>query len=351
MKNNQPHQSQLTRRRCFALAGLIAISLSVQPALGQEEKAEEKNRATIKYNMTIDLLDRVAVSASVDGVIKSIAGRTGSPTTKDQPLIELETDRRAKELEATLSDYRALKVRAENDSREKSGRAREYSARVNLKKLREVKTRYQVNVPTLELVRAESQLREAASDRIGAKQELSQFKFEAEAKLREAELLGFDLRKSTINSQFDGTISQVEKHAGEFVQAGETIVELYRMDRLSGVVLINRKQLLPEKAIGVTGELVIKNNGESRSYEITIVRTLPRVDVDGKYRAFVELDNEKHESGNWRLLPGMTGRVTFEVEQENKPKKKPNKDRMTLRHVSQGRVLANAGSALLRDLD
>jgi len=263
--------------------------------------------------MTLDLLDRVAVSASVDGVIKSISGRPGSLIMKDQTLIELDTQRRQKELAVALTDYRALKLRSENNAREESGRAREYSARVNLEKLREVTNRYQVNVPALEIVRAESQLKEASSDLAGAKQERSQFKVEADSRLRQSELLVHDLEQSIINSQYDGTIAQVEKHAGEFVQAGETIVELYRMDRLSGVVLVDREQLLPEEAIDVTGELVIESKNESRSYKITIVRTLPRVDVDGKYRAFVEIENERHESGNWRLLPGMSGRATFEI--------------------------------------
>jgi len=226
-----------------------------------------------------------------------------------------------------MSDYRALKVKSENDASEQSGRAREYSARVNLKKLREVQTRHQVNVPALEIVRAQRQLREAESDCIGARQEMTQYKLEAEAKLRHAEMLGFDLEKSSINSQFDGMISRVEKHVGEFVQAGETIVELYRMDQLSGVVLVNRKQLLPENAIGVTGELVIENNGESKSHRIRIVRTLPRVDVDGKYRAFVEIENEKNDSGNWCLLPGMTGRATFDPRQNNKLARKQPKTR------------------------
>ena len=320
---NTPTPLQSIGRTCANLAAFIAILFSTQSAYGQEEKEEEKDSATIEYNMTLDLLDRVAVSASVDGVIKSISGRTGSPTTKGQPLIELRTDRREKELAVANSDYRALKVRSQNNSREQSIRAREYSARVNLKKLREVKTRYQVNVPALELVRAESQVREAYSDRAGAKQELSQFKFEAEAKLQESELLKFDIEKSTINSQYDGTISQVDKHAGEYVQAGETIVELYRMDRLAGVVLVNRSQLLPEDAIGVTGELVIESNGESRSYKIAIARTLPRVDVDGKYRAFVEIDNEMNDSGTWRLLPGMTGRAKFDLEQDKEAESRP----------------------------
>lgn len=342
---SQRHDSRSMSRKIAVVIALFTIFLSAQTAQGQGKKDDKRAGGTIEYNMTLDLLDRVAVSASVDGVIKSISGRAGSPTSKHQPLIQLDTQRREKELAVAQNDYRALKIKSENNAAEKAGRAREYSARVNLKKLREVNSRYQVSVPAIELVRAESQLKEASSDRAGARQELSQFKFEAAAKLRESELLKFDIGKSTINSQYDGTIAQVEKHAGEFVQAGETIVVLYRMDRLTGAVLINRKQLLPEEAIGVTGRLVIESDGESRSHTITIVRTLPRVDVDGKYRAIVELDNEKHESGSWRLLPGMTGRATFELEQKNedgRSNKKPRKDkRLTARSRIQTDLLVS----------
>jgi len=71
---------------------------------------------------------------------------------------------------------------------------------------------------------------------------------------------------------------------------------------------------------------------------------MPRVDVDGKYRAFVEIDNEKHQSGNWRLLPGMTGRATFELDQDSdgESEEKPNDDKMNSRAPSRSRELVNA---------
>jgi len=69
---------------------------------------------------------------------------------------------------------------------------------------------------------------------------------------------------------------------------------------------------------------------------------LPRVDVDGKYRAFVEIENEKNESGSWRLLPGMTGRATFEVGQNVQRERKRNKNWFTSEGTAHERGLVNA---------
>ena len=290
----------------------IAVCLSPQSLFGQNNKFET--------TMTLDLLDRVTVSSSVDGVIKTISGRVGSPILKDKLLVQLDTDRRTMELKVKKNEHQALKIKSENDSRAKTGEAREASARFNLEKLREVTHR--VRVPALEIARAESQLEEATQERLGARQEMSQFEFEALASYDDAQLLEFDLAKSSINSQYEGIISRIEKRVGEFVQAGEAIVEVYRMDRLAGVVLINQEQLPPESAIGVGGQLTIEHDGETLTRDISIVRILPRLDIDGKYRAFIELDNEKSPAGNWLLLPGMVGKATFTRKSNNDQEQK-----------------------------
>ena len=86
-------------------------------------------------------------------------------------------------------------------------------------------------------------------------------------------------------------------------------------------MLINQEQLPPESAIGVGGQLTIDHDGETVTRDISIVRILPRLDVDGKYRAFVELDNEKSSTGNWLLLPGMVGKATFTAKSNNQKQK------------------------------
>ena len=82
------------RRRSWLALLSVAVCLMPQSLFAQTNK--------IKTTLTLDLLDRVTVSASVDGVIKTISGRIGAPILKDKLLVQLDTDRRALELKACL---------------------------------------------------------------------------------------------------------------------------------------------------------------------------------------------------------------------------------------------------------
>ena len=265
----------------------------------------------VEATMTVDLLDRVKISSSVEGVLQKIMVRTGQPIDAGKPLIQLDTARLKKQLLIAESEYRELQIKSENDGQERANMARQQMAQFNVDKLQEAAAIYQVSVPELEMTRAESELEAATAEREGTHQELAQYRAEAQAKQREIELLKYDIEKSSLASQYSGALSRIEKRPGEFVQKGETIAELYRLDRLTGVVLLNRDQLPPEEAANVTGKLLITGGAVERSYPITIKRVLPRVDVDGMYRAFVELENEKTQLGKWRLLPGIVGRAVF----------------------------------------
>lgn len=266
----------------------------------------------LRSAMTIDLLDRVAISSSVEGVIRNVTARSGDQVRQGELLIQLDTGRLDTELGIAKSEYNALSIRSADQSRVQIGNAREQTARLSVQKLQEVRTRYNVKVASLEMNRAQSELTQAESEKNGACNELEQFRYEAEAKQNQIKLLEHDLKKSTILSQYSGAIGNIEKRPGEFVSKGDVIAELYRLDRLSGVILIDSGQLPPEKAKGVKGQFEIGKGNQKRSFEISISRVFPRVDIDGKYRAYVELENAQID-GNWRLLPGMVGVANFDL--------------------------------------
>lgn len=266
----------------------------------------------LRSAMTIDLLDRVAISSSVEGVIKNVTARSGDQVRQGQLLIQLDTGRLVTELGVAKSEYNALSIRSADHSRVQIGNAREQTARLSVQKLQEVRTRYNIKVAALEMNRAQSELKQAESEKTGACNELEQFRCEAEAKQNQIKLLENDLKQSTILSQYSGAIGNIEKRPGEFVNKGDIIAELYRLDRLSGVILIDNDQLPPENAKGVKGQFEVGKGNQKRSFEISISRVFPRVDIDGKYRAYVELENEQAD-GNWRLLPGMVGVANFDL--------------------------------------
>ena len=93
------------------------------------------------------------------------------------------------------------------------------------------------------MARAERDLEETSSDVDGARKEAKRFAADAEAKLAEIKLLEFDIAKSTITAPYDGAVYSLQRHVGEFVSRGEPILELYRLDKLSGVLLLDVAQV------------------------------------------------------------------------------------------------------------
>ena len=291
-----------------------AETTQVSPSDVVADDGNGDQNSKLRSAMTIDLLDRVAISSSVEGVIKNVTARSGDQVRQGELLIQLETSRLDTELGIAKLEYNGLLIRCADQSRVQIGNAREQTARLSVQKLQEVRARYNVKVAALEMNRAQSQLKQAESEKNGACNELEQFRCEAEAKQNQIKLLEHDLIKSTILSQYSGAIGNIEKRPGEFVSKGDVIAELYRLDRLSGVILIDSDQLPPENAKGVKGQFEVGKGNQKRSFEISISRVFPRVDIDGKYRAYVELENEQTD-GNWRLLPGMVGVANFDLSQ------------------------------------
>jgi len=312
LQGNPMQVRSLTHLRNIWLTTSTASIVALGFFLGSPLFAQLEPESSIETTMTVDLLDQVAVSSSVDGSIQKISTRSGQPVKQGDLLIQLDTNRLEKQLLVAEAEYQALATKSQNDSLYRIALSRERAARVNVDRLREVVARG-FKVPQLEMTRAESELQQAVAEKSGATGELSQFHSEAEAKLKEIDLLQFDLQESSIQCKYDGAIAQVQKHVGEYIQKGETIAELYRLDRLAGAVLIRRDQLAPEDAIGVAGKFVIEGADGKREFDITIQRIFPRVDVDGKYRAFVDLENEQNDDGKWRLLPGLVGTAVFDV--------------------------------------
>ena len=279
--------------------------------------------------VTLELLDRVIVSPSVDGVIDQMVPREGDIVRRDQIVVRLRTGRFDRQLDVVESELEALVERAEDDSAARSAVARQRSASFNVRKLNEV-TERGIRVPALEMTRAKADLVEAAADADGARATGRAAALDAETKRSERELLRFDLEQTEITSPYDGAVIEVTARSGEFVQRGEPMLEIYRLDKLAAVALLDASEIDPAAAVGTRGRFVLDRPGGAvvspsdaadsetetgnggSAWPAVIVRVLPRVDVDGKYRAIFELDNPPRDDGRWTMLPGMTGRLVTE---------------------------------------
>lgn len=139
----------------------------------------------------------------------------------------------------------------------------------------------------------------------------------AELELRSAELSLIDnqLRQLYVESPIDGVVLEVMRSEGEWVQKGEPIATIGKIDRLHVRALLSTDQIGPEECLGlpVSVHWVDPISDQSRSLRGEVRSVDPQVISGGRFvRLHAEIVNRKTESGShWLLSPGAEVRMTI----------------------------------------
>ncbi len=116
-----------------------------------------------------------------------------------------------------------------------------------------------------------------------------------------------------ILSPLDGVIVTIFHEKGEWVAAGEAVLEVVRVDRLRVEGFVNATEIAPDEISGrpVSVEVQLAG-GRSGRFTGKIVFVSPLVQAGGKYRVRAEVEN-KSENGHPVLRPGMAATMTIQV--------------------------------------
>src|SRR5690606_26291557 len=107
---------------------------------------------------------------------------------------------------------------------------------------------------------------------------------------REAARLSLERRKML--APIDGVVVEVNARAGEWMEPGEKVLRVLRMDRLRAEGFIATSQL-PESLVGATARVTVDLPGR-KNFTVTgqVVFVSPEIDpVNGQVRVWVEVDN------------------------------------------------------------
>jgi multidrug efflux pump subunit AcrA (membrane-fusion protein) len=152
---------------------------------------------------------------------------------------------------------------------------------------------------SLEVAQAEQRLRRA----------------EVEARLREADLAVIDdqLRDLQIESPMGGIVLEVNRSEGEWIDAGQPIATIARIDRLHVHALLNSDQLPPAecRSLPVSVHWIDPSDGTERSLQGTVLSVDPQMLPGGRYRLHAEIVNRVIDGrpDQWQLRPGTDVRM------------------------------------------
>jgi multidrug efflux pump subunit AcrA (membrane-fusion protein) len=295
---------------------LTAAILASMLALGGPDEAAGKKSPSVDPTLShcvITLIQEANVPARQAGVLAWIEGRPGMEVQAGAPLAQVD-DREAKSQRKVAEfAFRSAELKATNDVNIRYAQASENVAREEYvqaveanRKVPGAVTLTEVNRLKFSYDRAKYQQEQASMDFqiAGIDAQGAQAQFEAHE-------LNVSLRR--IEAPFDGIVVQVHRHAGEWVGPGDPVMRLVRMNRLRVEGFVNAADFTPddvsERPVTVAVRLP---RGRVEQFESTLSFVSPVVEASGEFRVWADIDNRK-ESGQWVLRPGLTAEMTVRV--------------------------------------
>lgn len=254
----------------------------------------------------VKAIDEVPVPASESGILVGVEVTEGQTIDEDQLVAQIDDREAVMAKSVAMYQYLAAKKQAENPisieaavkSQEVSKAELDKAMRANDKisgsfsdiDVRRLKLTYERNGLQIELAKFENAV--AAAEALAR---LEQYK-QAEAMIERRKLL----------SPHPGMVIEVFKHKGDWVNAGDPIAHLVRMDKLRVQGRVSWKahhwKDLKDRAVEITVDLP---GGQTEVVNATIGFASAYVEGDGAYRVWADVPNRRVGQG-WLMGPGLT---------------------------------------------
>ena len=259
----------------------------------------------------IYLLEDVQVPALEAGAIKELTVTEGAVVRKGEPLAVLD-DREplVRKLKAELERDAAL-TKASDDVEIRFAQASLAYSTAELNRLLSIERKAQNTVSGTELEKAKLARQRDELQIEKAKLDLKVAKMTADVHQAEVDAVELALARREIISPVDGEVVTVFHERQEWVNAGEPVVQVVRMDRLrvEGFVLSSEVNV-GEIAGGNVVVDVQLARGRQERFAGKVVFISPIVTSGGKYRVRAEVENRR-EQNQWLLRPGMSALMTI----------------------------------------
>jgi multidrug efflux pump subunit AcrA (membrane-fusion protein) len=263
----------------------------------------------------VKIIDEVNVSVQESGIVLSLEVREGMNVEVDAVVGRVDDGRSRMEQKIAEAALAAAERKAQNDVEirhaEDAAKVAEFEYRASLVanerspnavaqvRLNELALAYQKAMRQIELAKHNQEL----------------YKLESAAKRVEAQAAEDEVRRRRIKAPIAGQVTEVPVHVGQWVQPGDPVFRIVRLDRLSVDGLLNAADYAPNEIVNrpvVVEGMLARGRRAQFVGKVTFVH--PEIDNRGKFRIKAEITNIQ-EDGQYLLFPGKEVDLTIRLDQ------------------------------------
>ncbi|HEY3392532.1 MAG TPA: efflux RND transporter periplasmic adaptor subunit [Lacipirellulaceae bacterium] len=275
------------------------MSLATNFAVGAEPLVVE--------SALLRLTQQVDVPARAQGVISTIHVAEGDSVEQGTLLAQMD-DTEARLLEGRAAiELQLNKEKVNNDVAIRSAQRALVFNKSEFERLERVRRDTPGSISASELEERRFRAEQAELDLEKAQHERRQDELSADLKAKELELSQYSIDVRKILAPINGVVVEVLRQPGEWVEPGEKVLRIVRIDRLRVEGMVHARDLPPDlRGAPVTITMELPGKGET-TFEGKIVFVSPEISpVNGQVRVWAEVDNK-----DGLLKPGLRPRMTI----------------------------------------
>ncbi|MCE9546682.1 MAG: HlyD family efflux transporter periplasmic adaptor subunit [Planctomycetia bacterium] len=299
------------------LGGALALTAgagSAEPPLvaSLPPRAPSESARAVIGTCLISLIEEAEVPAQEQGVLSDLLVREGSMVRKNQVLGRISDRVPRLQKQMAEGEYQTSKAKSENDINVRYAVAAAQVAQAGydaaLEANREV--RFAVGSSDLRKLKLEAERARLAIEQSQLEQKV--LAYDLTNKAAAVEAADDAVRRRQVIAPIDGEIVELRRHLGEWLNPGQPVLRMVRMDRLRVEGFVAAARVDPSELVDRPVRVDVETS-HGRRYSATgrVVFLSPLLQAGGEYRVWAEVDNVQ-ERGRWLLQPGLTARMTIE---------------------------------------
>jgi macrolide-specific efflux system membrane fusion protein len=304
--NANSRKSSMARgkgRQIFAAACAVAVFAFFSITVGNAAPTDGIHVDSV----VVTLIEQVEVSAREAGPLISVDVKEGQLVTEGTLLARLD------DTEATLARNKAqleldiAKKQATSDVKTRYAKKSLEVATAEEQRGLESVGKFSKSVSQSELDQLRLAKERAALELEQAKEDQQIAALTAKLKENEVATATFNIERRRVVSPISGVVVQVKRHKGEWVQLGDSIIRILRIDRLRAEAFLNAREVggdLVGRSVTLSVDLPGASHAEFRG---KVVFVSPEVNpVNGQFRVWAEVENRDQ-----LLRPGLQGSMVI----------------------------------------
>jgi multidrug efflux pump subunit AcrA (membrane-fusion protein) len=261
----------------------------------------------------VELIQEVQVPGIESGVLMSLEATEGMEVRAGMLLGHIDDREPTMQRDINQLKHDAAKAQAESDIDIRFARAAWEQAHDEYERDKRAVEKKAGTISAVDLHKAKLAEIKAKAGIDKAIVDHRQLEFEAETKKAEVAAAELSIERRQIRAPFDGVVTNVYRHPGEWVAPGDPVIKVIQVDRLRIEGALSAKEYDPPEIDGrpVTIEAVLAH-GRKVTFTGKVVFVSPLVSLAEDYVVFAEVNN-RQEKGLWVLSPGLSATMTIHL--------------------------------------